>query len=253
MLIKKEFLTIFQTFSNLNIVKQTLPTVIAETNRNNAALIVWDCTTTNNRFQKQKYLLDLRLNDNFFLVLSDNLSVADSRNTCLYMGQQLFCPEYICIIDDDHGYRPGVIKALVLTMKKYYGQKSPNGLKYGMFTACGTHRRGQLAMLPDGNFYPVRGTNPNLIGGQNGCFRCAPTSHWNNIIKGYDSDEYLLSCYQSSGANRRNYHNGFTIMRVGNGNYSFQIPNVGRGTSARQLIFDPIFTASDNRAKFKKD
>ena len=193
---KAEFLTIFPTFGNLEVVKQTLPSVIAETKRNNARLIVHD-SSEKGRDEKWAYLQELNKSNDFFLLLSTNLSMGHARNMCLALGQELYAPDYICMIEDDHGFNEGLIPEIVQAMKKYYGEKSPNGLRYGLFTACEKHHYAQKHKLDDGCSYPDIESDPGSLGGANSCFRCAPASHWTSVLKGYDTDEYLIEMISS--------------------------------------------------------
>lgn len=248
---KIEFLTIYPTFENLEVVKQTLPSVIAETKRNNARLIVHD-SSEKGREEKWSYLQDLNKSNDFFLLLSTNLSMAHARNMCLALGQELYAPDYICMIEDDHGFNEGVIAHLVAAMKKYYGQIALNDLRYGLFTACEKHYYFPKKRIDDICFCPDKETPAVTIGGANSCFRCAPTSHWNNVLKGYDTDEYLISTYQTKNLNFRNYHKGFTTCILGNG-LTFDIEAGGRGTSAKSKLslWDEVYTASDSRSNFR--
>jgi hypothetical protein len=247
---KTEFLTIYPTFENLEVVKQTLPSVISETKNNNAKLIVHD-SSEKGREEKWNYLRELNSNNDFFLLLSTNLSMAHARNMCLALGQELYAPEYICMIEDDHGYNEGVILNLINAMKKYYGNVSPNGLRYGLFTACGKHHYAKRHPIDEVCFYPDSESLPGMLGGANSCFRCAPTSHWNNILKGYDTDEYLISTFQTKNLVFRNYHKGFTTCILDK-NFSFDVDSTGRGTSAttRLNLWDESYTASDFRSNF---
>ena len=77
---KTSFLTIYCSFEQIDVVKLTLPGIIEETKRND-----------------------------FFLLLSSNLSMAHARNMCLQLGQELYAPDYICMLEDDHGYKEGII------------------------------------------------------------------------------------------------------------------------------------------------
>lgn len=250
---KVKFLTIFSTFGKLEIVKKTLPSILEDTKKNNAGLIVFDSTDNNEKKAKWNYLESLNENKDFFLMLSTNLSLGHARNTCLHLGQELFLPDYICIIDDDHGFRPGMIRSLISTMDKYYGKIAPNGLKFGLFTGCNIHRVQKHHVLPDGHSYPDKNCKIGPLGGTNGCFRCAPTSHWNNVLKGYDLDEYLISYYQTKNISTRNYFRGFTTLVVDSGNKSFYIHSGGRGASNKgQRLWDDQYTASDERAKYCK-
>lgn len=249
---KTQFLTIFPSFENLEVVKQTLPSVIEETRKNDARLIVHD-SSVNNRKEKWEYLQELNKENDFFLILSDNMSMAHARNMCLGLGQELYAPEYVCMIEDDHGFMPGLIMSLIAVMRKYYGAISPNGLRYGLFSGCAKHRHGvSFLELEDGNSCPAPTSSPMAMGGANSCFRCATTSHWNNVLKGYDTDEYLISTYQTKNLNYRNYHKGFTTLFLQNGKYVFDIDNVGRGLSVKTRLkhWDDEYAASDRRSRF---
>ncbi len=253
---KIEFLSIYPTFENLDVVKQTLPSIIEETKKNNAKLIVHD-SSINNQKEKWDYLKQLNQNNDFFLILSSNLSMASSRNMCLALGQELFCPDYICMIEDDHGFKEGLIKSLIVAMKNYYGKISPNGLRYGMFSGCIEHTHANIVKLDDSYSYPDKNSNPFDLGGYNSCFRCAPTQHWNNVLKGYDTDEYLISEYQTKHLRWRNYHKGFTVLFLDNGCSVFTIDSEGRGvTSKKELkLWDNLYCGSDYRSYYlgKKD
>jgi len=249
---KSKFLTIFATFENLEVVKQTLPSVIAETRENDARLIVHD-SSVKSRDEKWAYLTELNQEKDFFLILSDNLSMAHARNMCSHLGQELYAPDYICMLEDDHGFKPGLIPAMRDAMETYYGKVSPNGLRYGLFTGCGKHNSKKRHVMEDGNAYLDAGNIHKVLGKANSCFRCAPTSHWTNILKGYDTDEYLISRFQTMNLNLRNYYKGFTTMVVRNGDLVFEVENMGRGFSGDDglKLWDDQYTASDPRSRFR--
>ena len=248
---KAEFLTIFGTFEKLDAVTRTLPSVIDETKRHNARLIVHDSSVTG-RNEKWPFLMELNKNHDFFLILSDNLSMAHARNMCLSLGQALYAPDIICILEDDHGFHEGFIPAMTDSIKQYYGKMAPNGLRYGLFTGCAKHCRSTLHPLESGHAYPDANAPPKLLGGVNSCLRCAPTSHWINVLKGYDTDEYLISSFQTRNVNLRNYHKGFTSLIIDNGARVFDVETAGRGASARSAVklWDSIYTASDARSRY---
>ena len=248
---KTEILVIFPTFENLDVVKQTLPTVIEEVKRNDARLIVHD-SSVKGKAEKWGYLQTLRKDNEFFLVLSDNMSMAHARNMCLTVGQELYAPDYICMIEDDHGFKEGLMASMTNAMKMYYGKKAPNGLRFGLFTGCGKHVYAERHPLEDGHAYVGGNAKPIRLGGTNSCFRCAPTAHWNNVLKGYDTDEYLISTFQTKNLNFRNYHKGFTSLIVDNGEKAFDIEVDGRGTSIKAplKLFDEDYTASDPRSQY---
>ena len=74
----------------------------------------------------------------------------------------------------------------------------------------------------------------------------------NNVLKGYDTDEYLISHYQTRGINFRNYNKGFTIMIVDNGTKVFDVESEGRGSTTNQTerLRDVDYTASDKRSVY---
>jgi glycosyltransferase involved in cell wall biosynthesis len=248
---KTEFLTIFPTFEKLEVVKKTLQSIVEETRRNDAKLIVHD-SSVRGRKEKWDYLLDLNKENDFFLILSDNLSMAHARNMCLQLGQELYAPDYVCMLEDDHGFRESLIAELVDAIKKYYGKVSPNGLRYGMFSGCAIHTNAKLIMTEDGHSYPAADQVPFNLGGFNSCFRCAPTSHWANVLKGYDTDEYLISTYQTANIRWRNYHKGFTYLIVKDGMKVFAEEGEGRGMSSEETLklWDEKYTASDTRSNY---
>lgn len=248
---KTEFLTLFGTFENLDVVRQTLPSIIEETRRNDARLIVHDSSVKGRR-EKWDYLLELNKNHDFHLILSDNMSMAHARNMCLSLGQELFAPDYICMVEDDHGFHRGLIPAMIENMRKYYGKRAPNGLRYGLFSGCGKHNVPERQILEGGNSHPDATTHPGALGGANSCFRCAPTQHWRNVLKGYDTDEYLISVYQTVNLNHRNYNKGFTTLIVQDGRLVFDVDSIGRGfTSTDEIrLWDEKYAASDRRSEY---
>lgn len=250
---KTETLIIFRSFERLKIVKKTLPAVINETIANHARLMVID-TSEFNRDDKWEYLKSLNQNNEFFLILSSNMSTAHATNMCLQLGQELYAPEYICIIEDDHLMKPGSLKFLVDVTKHYYGKISPNGLRYGLFTLCSVHNQHLKEHTSEGHAYPSPENDVTQMGRANACFRCAPANHWNQVLRGLDSDEYLISNYQVSSINRRNYHKGFTSMLVADGHMCTFLDGPGRGASDKDGIrrWDPVYTASDPRSRYKK-
>jgi hypothetical protein len=250
---KTTFLTIYKTFERPEVAKLTLAGIIGETRSNDARLIVHDASVTG-RDAKWDYLKEVNRQEDFFLLLSSNMSSAHATNMCLQLGQELYAPEYICIIEDDHGFHPGTIRALMYAMKEFYGVVSPNGLRYGLFTCCSVHNPHLNQPVGEGHSYPSAENDVTQMGRANACFRCAPTSHWNNVLKGFDTDEYLISNYQVLNLNRRNYNKGFTSLLVGNGHLCPFHDFPGRGASDKSGLrrWDATYTASDPRSRYNK-
>ena len=249
-MMKTSFLTIFCSFENQAVVEETLPSIIRETRDQDARLIVHD-SSVRDRDRKWAYLRELNREGDFFLLLSDNLSMAHARNMCLHLGQEMYAPEYICMVEDDHGYHPGFISAMTAAMLGYYGKTAPNQLRFGLFTGCREHNPRNRAAVEEGHTYPKPDSPPKHMGKANSCCRCAPTAHWNNVLKGYDTDEYPISLFQTANLNLRNYHKGFTSMVVGDGRHMFSVPNQGRGTSsaAGDRLWNDEYAASDPRSR----
>jgi hypothetical protein len=252
---KKKFVTIYGTYGNLNTVRQTLPSVIKETiTTPNSALIIHDSTEEHHgRSEKWNYLKKLEVEYPIFLILSTNLSMAHARNMCLSLSQELYCPDNIGMMEDDYGYKPGFITSMNKAIKIYYGEIAPNGLRFGLFTGSSFDDNIEEKILPLTNhsYRPIQEKSPNnRVGGTNSSFRCAPSHHWTNVLKGYDTDEYLISEYQTNGLNLRNYNKGYTVLNVENNSLMFKINTEGRGVSigTKTRMYDPKYTAKDYRS-----
>jgi hypothetical protein len=268
---RSEFLVIFPTYGAIDTVRRTLPSVVRECAESGAALMIHDSTEQKDGRDEKWALIreisgdDRRSSSRRFVTLSDNLSVAHARNSCLRLGQELFCPEFICVLEDDHGLKPGFVGGMTRAMREHYGRTAPNGLHFGLFSGCLSHcftlKREALPAAPPHpappperpHLYPLLDNIPFHVGGVNNCCRCAPTSHWNNVLKEYNSDEYYMSRYQTIGGNVRNYNKGFTWLLVESGTLMFDIDHAGRGvTDPHSLpLWDEEFCASDARARFR--
>lgn len=250
MLTKTELLVIFPSFNDLATVQQTLPSVAEDCRAAGAQLLVHDCSTENVGAM-WNWLRAGEQRGDWFLILSSRMSMGDARNMCLELGASLFVPDFVCFLEDDHGWKHGMAQALVTAMRENYGKRSPNGLLYGLFTGCRecwSHHQ----HLPDGrdNSYPAEDSLPWVLGGANSCFRAAPMSHWRSVLKGYDTDEYMISSVQTAGVNLRNYHNGFTSLAVADGSLSFVVQRRGAGFTreAEAREWSPEYTRSDRRS-----
>jgi len=248
-----EMVVIFPTFEDVDTVKKTLPSVLEECRRSGAALIVHDASEKN-RDEMWSYLQSVCNGDGVFLILTSPISMAAARNMCLKTALSLYAPTYICMLEDDHGFHPGAVDALVSAMRQYYGTRAPNGLRFGLFSGCLHCWRDlhKFSALPDGHVYPDTDNQLHALGGANSCFRCAPTSHWQNVLEGYDPDEYMISNWQTRHLNFRNYHRGFTSLYVEGGDISFTVDRVGQGYTqeARLRRWDEDYTASDPRSRY---
>jgi hypothetical protein len=251
-----EFLTITCCFEDVGAVSRMLPTVLEESRREGAAVVVHDCSVRNGA-EMDALLGELKREHRFFHVRTDPISMGLSRNLGLWLALELYAPTYVCMVEDDHGYRPGLIRELVEAMRYYYGRPAPNGLRYGLFTAC-PHcwgERYRAALQPEAERHAVvdaAAVPPAQAGGANSCFRCAPTAHWLSVLRGYDTDEYPISTFQTSGLNLRNYHKGFTALVVGNGELVLREEREGRGftTAEERRPFHAEYARRDPRSGF---
>lgn len=253
-----EFLTIYCCYEDVDTVGKMLPTVLTESARTNSAVVVHDCSQ--NRRQDMDVLIrELKREYPFFYFHSDRISMALARNFAMSIGIELFSPGYICMIEDDHGFMPGLIPEMVFAMKQHYGLQAPSGLRYGLFTACphcwGENYKSALIPVEKGlhSAVDISRVSNLMAGGANSCFRCAPTSHWISVLRGYDTDEYPISTFQTAGLNLRNYHKGFTALVVRNGELALRETREGRGfsTDPAKRPFNTEFAARDPRSGFR--
>lgn len=248
-----ELAVIFPCYEDVETVEKTLPSVIEECRRTGAALVIHDASVRN-RERMWAFLTQACAEDRAYLMLTSAISMGAARNICLQAALTLFAPSYICMLEDDHGLRPGAIDAMLSAMRQYYGRPAPNGLRFGLFSGCLHCWRDlwKFQTMSEGHAYPDADNPIHALGGANSCFRCAPTSHWQNVLKGYDLDEYMISNWQTRNVNFRNYHRGFTSMYVDGGDLAFTVDRVGNGyTQAAELRrWDENYTASDSRSVY---
>lgn len=275
-MLKMRFLVIYSTFNKSEIARRVVPTYIeaaihyrrycSEVEEDNIRIIVHDHSLDVR--SRQDLMINLRGIDDIrpvlFLLDTDDMSMAHSRNMCLALGSEMFNPDYILMVEDDHGVRASTLIRMMRAMQDWYGKVSPNGLRFGMFTGCRKCSNARLLELApasgdgggqnNGLYYPDDTNPPIDMGGCNSCFRCAPAHHWYSVLKGYDTDEYPISHFQTRGLRMRNYHKGFTTMYVGN-DLVYEVPNVGYGESDPNgvKLWDDNYCASDSRAHFRRD
>ena len=249
------FVTIYCTYEDVDAPRQMLPGIVAESIRTNSAIVMHDSSVENEK-EIAAVANENRGNSKFFFMHTDVVSMAVARNLALYVALEKYVPEYICMIEDDHGFREGLIDAMVEAMKRYYGAETSGGLRFGLFTACpfcwGEWYVNELMMTEDGHGYVDTSKVPEMqAGGANSCFRCAPTRHWLSVLKGYDTDEYPISPFQTSGLNFRNYHKGFTALVVKCGQLVERVERSGRGFTAgkQERPFDVKYTRRDPRSR----
>jgi hypothetical protein len=247
-----EFATIYTSFNDLKVVQEILPGIVEECRRTQTALIVHDCSTNASEETWSWYRQQGEQHD-FFYLFSRRMQFAIARNMCLQLAIEMYSPQYICMLEDDHGYRPGAIDALRKQMQSTYGRKAPNGLRYGLYSICpncwGADFRRTCTDDGNGNLTPGAHNQPWQLGGANSCVRCAPVSHWQSVLKGYDPDEYPISFWQTKNLNLRNYNRGFTAQYVGGGDLVQRKDRPGTGVGMVNVRFDETYTASDSRSR----
>lgn len=254
---KTKVLVVYISFGNLDTVKQALPSIIDEVKGFDARLIIHD-SGTQNRDEVWNYLGRLSLdNPVITLLLTSSLSFAHSVNMCVQLGLELYAPDYILLMEDDHGLNKGSLEAMVNASNKYYGKRSDNGLLFGSFTVCNICTNAIFSYLDTddkGNIleYPHPSSDQVAMGSVNSCCMFMPTSHWLNVCGKFDTDEYPTSTYSVIGVRWRHYFKGFTIVFVGGGKLGFMITRVGRGESDDEpRLWDNNFCASDFRSRYR--
>lgn len=250
-----DLVTIYTSRNDLDIVRRVLPGILAEAERTGTAVIVHDSSTKDTATTWEWYRA-LSETHKFFYIFTGQIPFAMARNMALSTAIEMYTPQYVCMLEDDHGYRPGAVDALRQAMKSHYGMPSPNGLRYGLFSLCpfcwGEKFHQNCNSDGAGNLYPPAETEPMQLGGANSCCRCAPVSHWLSVLKGHDPDEYPISFYQTRNLNWRNYHRGFTTLYVGGGRLVHREERPGTGANMLNVRFDDRFTASDRRSATRK-
>jgi len=247
-----DFATIYTSFNDLATVQEILPHIVEECRRTDTALIVHDCSTKDTG-EAWTWLVEQGERHDFLYLFSRRLPFAMARNLCLQTAIEVFNPQYICMLEDDHAYRPGAIDALRGQMQATYGRPAPNGLRYGLYSICpdcwGAGFRAACTDDGHGNLTPGPTELAWQLGGANSCCRCAPVSHWMSVLKGYDPDEYPISFYQTRNLNVRNYNRGYTTNYVGGGRLVQRKERPGAGVAMANVRFDDAYTASDPRSK----
>ncbi|MEQ9112574.1 MAG: hypothetical protein RIF37_13845 [Rhodospirillaceae bacterium] len=255
----KQFVTLYFCFEDLDTVAEILPTVLTECRATNSGLIVVDSSQANRVKMFQLIVSIMEHPDEFPIIQCSSFSMGFARNIALSAAIELYAPEYICMLEDDHGFTEGLVQIAIGAMKKYYGQTGPIGLRFGLFTACpfcwGQPYMQNLVRTDDGHLCVANLSLPLLqIGGANSCFRCAPTVHWVSVLKGYDTDEYPISTFQTAGLNYRNYQKGFTSLVLGSGDLVIRKHREGRGYTIEESKrpFDKAYSMRDPRSNYKK-
>ena len=235
----KTFLTTYTSFEDLETVQRTLPSVVEETLRCDAALVIHD-SSVEQREEIRTFIAQFE-SDSVFTIFSSPISQAGARNMALDVGLRLFAPEYIASIEDDHGYNAGFIPAIIKNMVEHYGEEAPNGMRYGMFSGCRVcwEDYANYGRDANDNLYPRRDPKNRQQhfthwGGVNACCYCAPLRHWQTVLGRFDPDEYPISYFQPGAMNIRNYQNGFTGMTIAGGELMFCVDRKGRGHSVQE-------------------
>ncbi len=244
---------IYPTYEDVETVRLTLPSILAEARQSGAALIVHDASVTRTA-EMRDYLTETCSTD-AFLILTSPMSMGEARNLCLEAAISLFAPSHICMLEDDHGLHPGAVPSLLAAAREHYGRPAPNGLAFGLFSGClqcWGHLHAFQTLEGTRHLFPASDNPIHALGGANSCFRCAPTSHWQSVLKGYDTDEYMISNWQTRNINFRNYYRGFTSLYVEGGELAFAVDREGQGYTQTPALrrWDETYTASDPRSRY---
>lgn len=123
---------------------------------------------------------------------------------------------------------------------------------YDLFAGCGECHYVARHILDNGHAYPDINSDTGSLDGAYNYFCFAPTTHWNSVLKVYNTDKYLISTHQTKHLNFRNYHKGFTTLIVANDTIMFDIEATGNGTriNSQLKLWDEKYAASDLRSVY---
>ena len=210
-----DYVIVMQSFNKPNILEQTVPPTIQELHNTafNARLILLDCSTV----ELDSMFCTLRTwaqDPKVDLIIAPGESLAVAKNMALNFVKHKYQPNILTFCDDDHGIAPFGIDRIVNMVTKYYGRRdcaNPH-LRFGLF-GCSHHMAKKGAIYHKGDkFYHAAATKNGT--GVNDCFRTSTFMHWLTILGEYPVDGYPISFFQCSAHADRNYHAGFTSMKI---------------------------------------
>ena len=233
--------------------RKTLPSFVDEFRDHSARLVLYDCSSGDEAEAVRRLVKEQQAPDTLFLMQSDNVSASVARNTAFSLCKNNFNPWILGFVEDDHVLKRGFLDYAATAVQDLYNKPSSNGLRIGLFSACSQCNGGKRSFENDNkDFVRSADEDPGLLGGVNACCRFSLTQHWDNVLKDWDVDEYLISEYQTNGIGRRNYNKGYCAAILKNGEFMDELFQDGRGTSSSSSLklWDNGFTASDGRANF---
>jgi glycosyltransferase involved in cell wall biosynthesis len=251
---QKSVAVIMTTINNPEMLVQTVPSFASQMDAVDGVLVIYDCSTGDNRKRVSEEIERIRVGDEILLIQSDNVSASIARNVSFELCRQKYNPSIVGFIEDDHIAKDGFLSAMQESIVSLYGKVSDSGLRVGLFSGCSKCNGGDRTYLNEDNDFTRSADQPvSLLGGLNACCRFAPMTHWLNVLGQWDVDEYLISEFQTRGVGTRNYNRGFCSAIIGDGKFLREIYQDGRGTSdsSSLRLWDNAYTASDNRSAFK--
>jgi hypothetical protein len=166
--------------------------------RDSVRIIVSDATDD---IEKITWLKDAGADD--IVWTPRGVSAATSRNIALTLMLDKYASEYVCFLEDDYEYSEEWYPALLETCKKNYGQVSPWGLAYGMFSASRHNLEKERVRTDD-----ERGLTAYLFGAV-ADQRFMPTHHYLAVARMWDPDILGISYCQTGMQTSRNVMRGF--------------------------------------------
>jgi hypothetical protein len=128
---------------------------------------------------------------------------ATSRNIAMTLVLDKYSPKYMCMVEDDFEYHADWYPSIVEATNRLYGVMSPFDLAYGMFSASRSH-------IPSERLREdVENGVIAYIFGAVAFQRFMPTSHYLNVMRGWDPDLLGISWAQTGGQTFRNTMRGF--------------------------------------------
>lgn len=130
-------------------------------------------------------------------------SAATSRNLAVSLIMDKYSTRHLCLLEDDFEYEPGWYPALVEAADRLWGELSPWGLAYGMFSACEADIPAPRLMDD-----PANGVKAYIFGAV-AYQRFVPMAHYLSVMKCWDADVLGLSYAQTGGQTFRNTMRGY--------------------------------------------
>jgi hypothetical protein len=152
---KKQLAIIYPAYAEIEIIKELLPNIIESIEAHGNSILILYCSDGRNIEDSKKieYLKSVENHNSVFLIISTPLSISDAISICVYAGNNLCTPDYICVVTPNFLFKKNTILNLINCMKKNYGGNNRTKLPYGVFTLHNTVKAENSNDESDTNYY----------------------------------------------------------------------------------------------------